>query len=164
MEMQEKMENISHQNGGADVLERKVNLNLYVSNVENIEVVMNESLIYVPRDEYDLKMEDLDESISNLNKSVANKADKKKTFKFTVDTEWTGEQAPYTKTIQVQGLSETDIPVLDIIWGDTVEQREKEADAYNKIRKIECKKDTVILTCDSDKPTETLNLRIEVMY
>ena len=150
MEMQERMANIYHLFGGADVLERNVNLDLIVSDVKNIQVVINGSLVYVAKDEYDIKMQELDSSIENINKNLEKKANKKKTFSIVADTEWEGEEAPY-------------VPELDIIWGDTVEQRKKQEEEYNKIRKIDSKKDAIVLTCDEEKPVESLNLRIEVM-
>lgn len=95
---------------------------------------------------------------------INTKADKKKTYDIAIDTEWTGDEAPYTKNIEVQGILATDIVNLYPIWSNTLETRQTEKEEYSKISMITSSENSVTITCDEDKPTIILNARIEVMY
>ena len=95
---------------------------------------------------------------------INTKADKKKTYDIAIDTEWTGDEAPYTKNIEVQGILATDIVNLYPIWSNTMETRQTEKEEYSKISMITSSENSVTITCDEDKPTVSLNTRIEVVY
>ena len=95
---------------------------------------------------------------------INTKADKKKTYDIAIDTEWTGDEAPYTKNIEVQGILATDIVNLYPIWSNTLKTRQTEKEEYSKISMITSSENSVTITCDEDKPTIILNARIEVMY
>lgn len=66
MVMQEKMENIYHQNGEADALERNVNVDLIMSDVEDIQVIINESLMYVTQDD----LEELEKKVTTTGSNI----------------------------------------------------------------------------------------------
>lgn len=101
----------------------------------------------------------------NLLNLINTKADKKKLYNATIDTTaWTGEQAPYTKTVAVQGIESTDIVNMYPIWSDTLETREQEKEEYNKISLINSATNAIQLTCDDEVPTIVLNVRIEVTH
>lgn len=95
---------------------------------------------------------------------INTKADKKKTYNVTIDTNWTGTEAPYTKTITVQGIASTDIANIYPIWSSDLETRTQEKEEYNKISMITSNNNSVQLTCDEDKPNISLNVRVEVFY
>ena len=141
-------------NGGADVLEEQININLITSNAENITAVINESMVFISAEEFS-------QTINMINNI---KSDKKKVYNITINTEWTGETAPYTKTIELQGMLATDIANLEPIWSETLETRQAEKEEYNKISMIASKENSITLTCDEEKPQIILNARIEVMY
>lgn len=100
----------------------------------------------------------------NLYNLITTKADKKKTWDLTIDTEWTGEQAPYTKTIGVEGMLEKDIPNIYPIWSEDLEIRALEKEEYNKLSVINSSENAIELICDEDKPETPLNVRLEVSY
>ena len=104
------------------------------------------------------------DTAGNLYNLIATKADKKKTYNITIDTDWTGDEAPYTKTITLQGILATDIVNLYPIWSNTLETRQTEKEEYSKISMITSSDNTIELTCDDDKPNINLNARIEVVY
>ena len=104
------------------------------------------------------------DTAGNLYNLITTKADKKKTYNIEIDTAWTGDEAPYTKTITVQGILATDIVNLYPIWSDTLETRQTEKEEYSKISMVTSGENSIQLTCDDDKPTISLNARIEVMY
>lgn len=100
----------------------------------------------------------------NLLNLINTKSNKKKTWNIELDTTWTGEVAPYTKTIEVQGMSVTDIANLEPIWSETLATRQTEKEEYNKISMVTSGENSITLTCDEEKPEIALNARIEVMY
>lgn len=104
------------------------------------------------------------DTAGNLLNLINTKADKKKAYNITIDTTWTGDEAPYTKTIEVQGILATDIVNLYPVWSNTLETRQTEKEEYNKISMITSSENAIQLTCDSDKPNISLNARIEVVY
>ena len=104
------------------------------------------------------------DTAGNLLNLINTKADKKKTYNITIDTTWTGDEAPYTKTITLQGILATDIVNLYPIWSNTLETRQTEKEEYSKISMITSSDNTIELTCDDDKPNINLNARIEVVY
>ena len=104
------------------------------------------------------------DTAGNLYNLIATKADKKKTYNITIDTDWTGDEAPYTKTITLQGILATDIVNLYPIWSNTLETRQTEKEEYSKISMITSRDNAIELTCDDDKPNINLNARVEVFY
>ncbi len=62
----------------------------------------------------------------NLFNLINTKADKKKTWNITIDNEWTGDTAPYTKTVQIQGILATDEANIYPVWSNTLETRQIE--------------------------------------
>lgn len=99
----------------------------------------------------------------NLYNLINTKADKKKVYNITIDTTWT-EEAPYTKNITVQGISSTDIVNMYPIWSTNLETRTQEKEEYSKISMITSNENSIEVTCDEDKPSIALNVRIEVVY
>lgn len=104
---------------------------------------------------------ELSTSITALSNTKANK---KKVYNITIDTTWTGTEAPYTKTIAVEGITADDIPHLELIQSATVETAISEQENFNKISKIVSSAGSITLTCYEEKPEIALNARIEVMY
>lgn len=49
---------------------------------------------------------------------------------------WTGDAAPYTQDVTVNGILETDTPIVDISLGDIYETVQKQLDSYAYIYKI----------------------------
>jgi len=95
---------------------------------------------------------------------INTKANKKKVWTITLDTEWTGDTAPYTKTVAVEGIKETDIAHIYPVWSEVLETRQTEREEYSKISLVNSSNDQIELTCDEDKPTIALNIRVEVVY
>lgn len=99
--------------------------------------------------------------INNLNDT---KADKKKVWNITIDTEWTGTEAPFTKTVNIEGIKETDEANMDPLWSDNIETRKSEKEAYSKISKCDTAENSITLICDEEKPETAINIRLEVTY
>lgn len=100
----------------------------------------------------------VDEQGNNLNDY------KKKLYNVTIPAEgWTGT-GPYTKTVEVTGIKETDMVNMYPVWSTTFETRQQEKQEYAKISVINSGVNSVQLICDEEAPTLALNVRIEVTY
>lgn len=105
-----------------------------------------------------------EDTAGNLYNLIMTKADKKKIYNLEIDTTWTGDEAPYTKNITVQGILETDIVNLYPVWSENLDTRQTEKEEYSKISMVTSSENAIELTCDDDKPNVELNVRIEVGY
>lgn len=141
--------------------EKLIDIELYISNVENITAVIDSSVVFVTKDYVDTQIEELTTIIGEFDEL---KADKKKVWNIVIDTEnWTSI-APYTKTIQLDGLLATDIINMYPVYSDNIDTRATEREEYSKISIIEGDDDEILLTCDEEKPNVNLNVRLEVYY
>ena len=104
------------------------------------------------------------DTAGNLLNLINTKADKKDVYNVTIDGTWSGELAPYTKTVTVQGLKSTDVVNMYPIWSADLETRKKEREEFSKITMINSISNGLQLTADISKPNTTLNVRIEVTY
>lgn len=84
-------------------------------------------------------------------------------YEITVDTDWTGSSAPYTKTIAIEGIVDTDIVNLYPVWSETLSVRESEKAEYNKLSVVNTINNGIKLTCDKEVTTKNLNIRVEVI-
>lgn len=100
----------------------------------------------------------------NLLNLINTKADKKDVYNVTIDANWSGELAPYTKTVTVQGLKSTDVVNMYPVWSTDLETRIKEREEFSKITMINSISNGLQLTADISKPNTTLNVRIEVTH
>lgn len=100
----------------------------------------------------------------NLYNLIATKANKKKLYETTIDTNWQGEEVPYTKMIEVEGIEVTDIVNMYPVWSEDLEVRATEREEYSKISVIKSSENAIELICDEDKPTVALTVRLEVTY
>lgn len=105
-----------------------------------------------------------EDTAGHLYNLINTKSNKKLTYNTTIDTEWTGEQAPYTKTINLEGMQSTYIPQMDLIYSNDIETAMTEKEEYSKISKIESGQGSVTLTCFEEVPSTSLNVRIEVVF
>ena len=103
------------------------------------------------------------DTAGNLLNLINTKADKKKVYNISIDTNWTNE-VPYKKTIEVAGILETDEVNLHPIYSEELETRLVEKEEYSKISIINSFENGIEIICDEEAPTIELNARIEVIY
>lgn len=104
------------------------------------------------------------DTAGNLLNLINTKADKKKVYNVAIDGNWSGELAPYTKTVTVNGLTSTDVVNMYPVWSTDLETRIKEREEFSKITMINTITNGIQLTADISKPDTALNVRIEVTY
>lgn len=100
--------------------------------------------------------------MSSTDKTKLDSINVKKTYEVIIDATWTGDIAPYTKTIAVAGIKSTDVVYMYPVWSDDLTTRTAEKAEYNKIDMISSNDGNITLTCDEEKPTIALNIRLEV--
>lgn len=78
-------------------------------------------------------------------------------------TGWTST-APYTITIPVTGMLESDenFPVSPIL-ADTLTTRQSQLESWNKITMIKAGIDIIVVTCDEELPTTEIPIQITVV-
>ena len=75
---------------------------------------------------------------------------------------WTGEAAPYTNTVTVNGLLTTDAPLVDMIPSETYETAEAEAEAYANIYRM-VTADNQLTAYATEKPTVDISIQIKAV-
>lgn len=106
---------------------------------------------------------------------------KHKDFTVTLTAEgWTGDKAPFTQTVAVEGILETDKPHWGLVYSDDVPTSQEdgepeesgadkilelnlaEKDAYAYVDDLETAEGSVTFTCFEDKPEVDLTIQMEV--
>ena len=79
-----------------------------------------------------------------------------------ISTTWTGNAAPYTQSVSVNGILSTDEPHITPVYSSALETALSEKEAWAMISKAETSDGTIIFTCFEDKPTTSISIQIEV--
>lgn len=75
---------------------------------------------------------------------------------------WTGDSAPYTQTIAVEGVMETDNPHYCVVYSEDADTRQAEKEAFSLVDELETADGSITFTCFEDKPEVDLNIQLEV--
>ena len=78
-----------------------------------------------------------------------------------ITTKWSGSSVPYTQTVAIDGLKDTDIVNVYPIWSSTMAGRKKERAEWVKLNMVETQANGIKFTCDEDKPSIVLNILVE---
>lgn len=81
-------------------------------------------------------------------------------YTVTVPTGWGGSAAPFSQSVNVQGIKSTDNPIVDIVTSQTYGTAMKELDAWSNVYRIITANNSITLYA-SEKPTIAMNLRIK---
>lgn len=71
--------------------------------------------------------------------------------------------APYTQTISITGITSSDEVYMYPVWSTTASTRATQKENYNKISMVSSGTNSITVTCDEDKPTGNINIRIETI-
>lgn len=104
----------------------------------------------------------LNEIKSEINQDISEKATTK-TYNVTVTTSWEGQEPPYTQTISVEGIIETDNPIVDIILNNDTETAKKELMNYVKISDIVTYDASIKIICLEAKTEIPINIQLKVI-
>lgn len=75
---------------------------------------------------------------------------------------WTGEAAPYTNTVTVNGLLAADTPIVDMIPSETYETAEAETEAYANIYRM-VTADNQLTAYATEKPTVDISIQVRAV-
>lgn len=75
---------------------------------------------------------------------------------------WSGDKAPYTQTVEVEGITKEDEPHYGPVYDADYDTRQKQKDAFNEVSDLETADGSVKFTCDDDKPGVDLVIQMEV--
>jgi hypothetical protein len=89
-------------------------------------------------------------------------AAKAKFFSVTVPADWNGAAAPYTKSVSVAGLMETDKPDVDLIPSDVFTEAEAQLEAWGYVYRGVTSENTLTLYA-TDKPEVALPIQLKVV-
>ena len=79
-----------------------------------------------------------------------------------ISTTWTGNAAPYTQSVSVNGILSTDEPHIAPVYSNALETAVADKEAWAMISKAETSDGTITFTCFEDKPTTSISIQIEV--
>ena len=80
----------------------------------------------------------------------------------TIGTEWS-ENAPYTQTVTITGITGTDNPVVDLVLDSDTDTALNQLEAWGCVSKIETETDSITVTCLEDKPTTAIPIQLKVV-
>lgn len=75
---------------------------------------------------------------------------------------FTGKTAPYQQEIAVEGIKETDTPVVGILYSDDPATALKQRDAWGSVHRITCSDGKITVYCYEDKPTADIPIQIKL--
>ena len=75
---------------------------------------------------------------------------------------WAGDAAPYTQTVAVPGILETDRPHYGVIYSGTAEEKGLQKEGFALVDDLDTGSDSVMFTCLEEKPEADLTVQLEV--
>jgi hypothetical protein len=87
---------------------------------------------------------------------------KTQAFTTTLDAVWTGSSAPYSKTVTVTGILETDTPIIDVVMSGTYATDEARQEAWAGIYRAVTANNSITFYA-TEKPGVSLPIQIKVV-
>lgn len=84
------------------------------------------------------------------------------TYAVTIDAEWSGSAAPYSKDVTVNGLLDSDTPIIDLVASSVFADAEAQIEAWGYVYKAVTTENTLTLYA-IDKPSAALPVQIKVV-
>ena len=107
-------------------------------------------------------LSNLNTTVSNLSTTVNTKADPPKRFIGNLSASgWTSSK-PYTQTVSISGILNTDIPKADIILSSTTATALNERDSWGCVDQIIAGNNSITAKCLDKKPTVNMSVQLEV--
>jgi len=148
--------------GGAEILEKQVDIVSIIGNAQNVSASIEQSLIYAT-------VQDVQVIETALNAHKAEKANlsvlghvNHAVLTATLDTTWSGTSAPYTKTVSVSGILSTDTPIIDVVMSGTYSTDEARIEAWGYIYRAVTANGSITFYA-TEKPTVSLPIQIKVV-
>ena len=75
---------------------------------------------------------------------------------------WAGAAAPYTQTVSVDGILETDTPHYGVVYSGTAEEKASQKEGFALVDDLDTGAGSVTFTCFEEKPEADLTVQMEV--
>lgn len=75
---------------------------------------------------------------------------------------WAGDAAPYTQTVAVPGILETDTPHYGVVYSGTTEEKASRKEGFSLVDDLDTAAGSVTFTCFEEKPEVDLTVQLEV--
>lgn len=173
--------------GGAEILEKQINIVALVGNAQNITATIEQSLIFATVQDLANHTDDEDIHITAEERTAWNSKEtpagaqakvdahaddvatidalghvKHAVLTTTLNTTWSGSSAPFSKVQSVSGILSTDTPIVDVVMSGTFATDEARAEAWGHIYRITTADGSITLYA-KEKPTVSLPLQIKVV-
>ena len=80
-----------------------------------------------------------------------------------ITTNWVGSQPPYTQTIAVDDIYESDLLSIGPVYSDVLATALLQKEAWNMVSKIVPGYQEIVFTCFEDKPSIAIPVKVKVM-
>lgn len=75
----------------------------------------------------------------------------------------TSGNAPFTQTVNIQGILATDTPIIDVVLSQITETAKSQLEAFSCLSKIETTDGSITATCLDTKPTIDIPIKLKVI-
>lgn len=107
-------------------------------------------------------VEDFNENADIIDQKLKEIEDKTQNINVTLDTSWLGSSAPYSKTVTVTGILETDTPIIDVVMSGTYSTDEARIEAWGYIYRAVTANGSITFYA-TEKPSVELPIQIKVV-
>lgn len=104
----------------------------------------------------------LSSDISELKAQMAGKATTA-TYTATLTADGWSDSVPYTQTVAVEGILDTDKPIYGVVYSGELEEKTTQKEAFALVDDLDTSADTLTFTCFEEKPTVDLMIQLEVV-
>lgn len=113
----------------------------------------------------DNALKEADNKLTSATNAMKEKMDaKRKVFMATISKDWTGDNAPYTQEVSVEGILATDLPHVGPVFSlDNADTASAQREAWGCVDAGIAYDGKITFTCTEDKPEVEIPIQIEVM-
>jgi hypothetical protein len=116
-----------------------------------------------PTNTKDLEATNAQAAIEAVNEKAEGKANVHTLTATILASAFEGSSAPYTQTVSVPGMNETDMPDIAAVLDDDLDTAINQRDAFGSISKITTGNDEIVVYCYEDKPLVDIPIQIRII-
>lgn len=107
-------------------------------------------------------IQDFNDNSDVIDAELSKKSERSE-YSAVLNTTWSGDSAPYTQTVNINGILSTDTPHITPVYSNNTATAKLEQMAWFFVSKAVAGDNYILFTCFDDKPTQELTLQIEVI-
>lgn len=138
--------------------------NLDTNNVQDaIKLVNNKAESKVSQTEFNASNTEINEKIENV-KGTAEACANTLTLTATINASgFRGSSVPYIATVPVEGILETDNPMIGAIYDGDVSTNLNRQEAWSQVQRITCTNGSIKVYCFEEKPTVDIPIQLKIV-